>query len=216
MIYDLLKKNYPQFFEYKNYSKSGFIKFMKSCGFSFDVEKYNKSPQAFKLQYKSSLNSIKEDSRKGQKKTVSIRNKNKNYNPKQSLEYWIKLGLNKKEAQLKLDEYKKSNSPFSETFYLKRGYTEQQAKEKCMELYVLGALASLKKTQKPKTENIIKSILEKENIHYVQQYPVSLNKEERSFRKRKYVYDFYLPDFKTIIECNRNLLALRSKNIQRK
>lgn len=210
MIYDLLKRDYPQFFEYKNYSKSGFIKFMKAAGFTFDLLKYNSQQNYFKLQYKfpasTSLDELKkiqkQQAQDGQKKTIQIRKQDTAFNKKQSLQYWMSVCNDKQAAKKALDKYKKEASPFCMEFYIKRGYNEADARKHILRLNCMGALAALKKVQKPKTEEIVKNILEKNNIEYVCQYKIKLKKEEKRFRKSFYVYDFYLPKLNVLIDCH--------------
>lgn len=210
MIYDLLKRDYPQFFEYKNYSKSGFIKFMRSAGFTFNLEKYNKQQNWYKLQYRypkeTSIEQLKaiqkQLAQKGQKKLVEIRKKQPLYHPEYGLQHWIDVVGNEHDAKIALEKYKRERSPFCIDFYLKREFTEKQGRKEILKLNCMGALAALKVIQKPKTEEKIKQVLEKNNIEYTHQYRVRLKKDEQAFRKRFYVYDFYIPSKNLLIDCN--------------
>lgn len=210
MIYDLIKRDFPKIYNVLPTSKSGFIKFMHRNNFSFDVEQYNKQQNWFKLQYRypkgtsdEQLKAIQKlSAQSGQKKTVEIRKQSAIYHPEYGLQYWINITGNEQDANIALEKYKRTRSPFCVDFYLKRGFTENEGRKEILKLNCMGAMAALKTTQKPKTEEKIKEVLDKNNIEYTHQYKVRLKKDERCFRKRFYIYDFYIPSKNLLIDCN--------------
>jgi len=209
MIYDFLNRDFSHILKMFNINKRKFRNIINKQ-FIFDISGYNRQQNHFKLQYKfpkeTSLEQLKiiqkEYAQKGQKETIKIRNKKHAFNKKQSLEYWLSVFKDENEAKKALDKHKKESSPFCIEFYLRRGYSEVVGRKEMLKLNCMGALAALKKCQKPRTENTIKEILEKNNIEYVAQYKVKLKKEEKEFRKSFYVYDFYLPKLNVLIDCH--------------
>jgi len=160
---------------------------LQSAGLSFELAKYNKSPQWWKVQYRypkgyteaQIMEQIKKTSRAGQKKTVANRKKNGSYS---------RGGFERKWSPLVVD------------FYTGKGWDEESAKKRIKEICSSGAKAALRRTQSPTTEKRVATLLQAAGISYSQQFSI-LNENDEDDRKR-FVFDFLLPDKKTIIEVN--------------
>jgi G:T-mismatch repair DNA endonuclease (very short patch repair protein) len=182
---------------------------MKSQNFEFDIEAYNKMPQYFKLQYKFPkgyskeyiIKDISKQCKKAQLETAKIRKiKNKHYNKRQSLDFWLNQEYPLKEAKDKLEKDKKENSPLCKEFYIKRNISDYD--NIINKIRVDGAHSALKKASKPQTEKIIESILIKNDINYKSQFKISYLDHKQ--KNKSYIYDFLMCDFNTVIRCNGN------------
>lgn len=211
MIYQMINRDNKKCFNELNISQQTFSKLLKDK-IGFILHKDNqKTSTAFRSQFKFSKNTSIEEiesyylktSLKGQKGTVESRKKSgKPYNQKQTLEFWIEKTGNTEVAKERLDNYKRSNSPFCIEFWLKKGFDKDDANATISERAVKGAIGALKKTSQPKTEKRIEKLLRENNIKYSTQYRISLSKDEALYNKKCYIYDFYLPKFNLIIECH--------------
>jgi len=213
MIYDLLKRDHEIFFHECAINKKRFRKFIID-NFEWNKESYLKQQNFFKLQYKfpkeTTEDTLKEKQKLmcqlGQKKVIEIRKSNPDgFSPHQKLQFWLNKGLAHDDACVALKKFKQENSPFSVEFYLKRGYSHEQSLEKTKELHSLGASYALKRTQNPQTEQIIDKILKDFSnieIEYVRQFSITLNNNERLFRKTRYIYDFCIFAYSLVIECH--------------
>jgi len=180
-----------------------FRNILKSVGLSFDVKEYNKKPQWWKIQYrfpekytkKQIQECIKKTSNVGQKKTVALRKLNGTYGSQ---------------------EFRKEWSPFMVEFYTKKGWSTKAAKSRIKEICSQGARSALKKIQVPDTERKVAELLKEAGFSYSQQFTI-INEGKEDSRNR-FIYDFLLPDKKTIIEINgdfwhANPLMYRSSDI---
>lgn len=192
MIRDLLQRDYinentDEIIKKVVSCKQTFASILKSNDLHFDVSKYNKMPQSWKLQYrfpkqwteKEVQHEIATNSAKGQLKTVQIRKKKDKYNNFSFQKKW---------------------SPFVLEFYLSRGFTEDYAKKRIAEICSSGAKVALKVTQSPKTESKIAQILFELQIPFSRQFTIKNDSNED--KRLRFIYDFLLPDTKTIIEVN--------------
>jgi hypothetical protein len=212
MVWDMLKRDYSFVFEDYNISKKSFRKYLMKF-VKFDSKKYNKQQNCWKLQYKYPKDWSAEDllreqkriAREGQKATIKIRKSKENFIPQYTLSYWLQKSDNDIiEAEKLLQNYKQSISPCCVSFYLRKGYSEEEAKNIISKHAAIRGLKGLKKTQKPQTEKIIKKFLKKNNISYSSQFKISLLEGEKLYRTLWYVYDFFVKDFNLIIECQGN------------
>ena len=192
MVRELLLRDYPQVKEepvvcdFINDLQT-FRNVLKSVGLSFDVAKYNKKSQAWKIQFRfpswlseeEIKRQIKNSSSIGQKKTVEKRKKNNTYKPSFFDKKW---------------------SPLTLQFYTEKGWSEEEAQKRIREICSSGARRALKKTQKPSTEKKIKQVLENKRISFTTQFTIF--NESKTDDRIRFVYDFLLPDSKTIIEVN--------------
>jgi G:T-mismatch repair DNA endonuclease (very short patch repair protein) len=160
---------------------------LKENGLYFDLEKYNKMPQYWKIQYRFpkdwNIEQIKKEihtaSSLGQQITVEKRKVNGSYNNVIFDRKW---------------------SPLTVEFYTTKGYTEQYALERIKKICSNGAKQALKTTQKPSTEIKIESVLQEISKSYSTQFVI---KNDTTLDNRKsFIYDFLLPETKTIIEVN--------------
>lgn len=164
-----------------------FSNILKENGLFFSLEKYNRKPQQWKVQFKFpkdfSTEQIKEEikrtSREGQTITVAKRKKNNSY---------INI------------EFKNEWSPLMIEFYLSRGWTIEQAEKRLTDIRISGAKGALKKCHKPSTERKIADILADLMVPYSTQF--AIQNDNRNDKRNCFIYDFLLPDTKTIIEVN--------------
>jgi len=146
-------------------------------------------PQWFKLQYKYpkgwTTEQIHEDisnkAKIGQAKTIKIRIQKGN------------TGNTK---------FKREDSPLCIEFYTSRGFGEEFAKEQINDICLAGALSVCKGRKVFSTEEKIKKILHDKNLEFQTQFEIRLLNEEKTFNKRSYIYDFYVPERHLLIECN--------------
>lgn len=103
------------------------------------------------------------------------------------------------EAKDAATAYKRSNSPRCVEFYTKKGVSRNDAEMIISRNAIRGALASLKKTQKPTTELAIAQYFDCANIRYSCQYKIDLT-SPTSRRKKFFLYDFFLPDWNLLLE----------------
>lgn len=183
MIYDFLNKNHQSILG--KWSKKRFCRLLQAKGFSVKTNSYNKKDQYWKLQYKYSKDEIKKQCQKGQAKTIKIRKSSDVFNSKQASSLL----------------YRRENSPRCIEFYLKKGLPDEEAKQLIRKQATLGAIAALKKTQKPSTEKTIARWLEKNNIEFLTQVPLKCSIPS-IFGRKTLIYDFLIPDKKIIIEAN--------------
>lgn len=154
----------------------------------FNFNAYNKLPQIEKIKFKYSkkyteqqiLDDINYKCKQGQKNTIQIR---------------------KIKGNLGNPKFKRKDSPLCLEYYESRGFSENYANEHIQKICLAGALATLK-VSKYQTEETVKSILQEKNIEYKKQFELKLLDEEKKYNKKSYVYDFYVPNFNLIIECN--------------
>lgn len=184
MIYDLLIRDYN--FD-KEFSPTQFRSFIQRF-VKYDRLTWSKQKQSFKMQYRYPASfsvldiekDIIEQTRNAQKLTIEKRKQN---------------------GTLGNPLFKKTDSPLCIEFYTSRGFNVEFAKQKMLEIQLAGAIAN-QKTNHSGFEKKVQSIIEELNIHYVHQYKIRLLPEEKVFNKREYIYDFFLPDFNLLIECN--------------
>lgn len=173
---------------------------LRSHGFQCNQKAYNSKPQAWKLQYRYTEEKLRSFSIDGQKKTIKIRKSKNTFNPPQGVEFWMeKHNMTALEAQTASNTYKRQNSPRCAEFYIKKGWSQDQAKSIISNNAVQGALASLKRTQKPITESAVATYLNSARIRYSSQYKIDLL-APTSRRKKCFVYDFFLPDWNLLLE----------------
>jgi very-short-patch-repair endonuclease len=164
-----------------------FSSILKENGLFFSLEKYNKKPQAWKVQFRFpktfTIDQIGEEirrtSREGQQITVARRKQNDSYANREFRSEW---------------------SPLMMDFYLSRGWTVEQAERRLVSIRTSGAKAALKRCQKPSTECKIAAILGSLMIAHSSQF--ELPNENPADKRSCFIYDFLLPDTKTIIEVN--------------
>jgi G:T-mismatch repair DNA endonuclease (very short patch repair protein) len=194
MIKDLIKRDYidentKEIVKHIVCAKShqAFSIILKENGLSFNIEKYNKMPQYWKIQYRFpkewSIEQIKKDisrtSNAGQSITVEKRKTNGSYNN---------------------TIFKRSWSPLTIEFYISRGYTKEYAIERIKNICSNGAKKALKIVQKPSTEKKIEAILQELGKSYSTQFV--LNNTDMKDQRKNFIYDFLIPDTKVIIEVN--------------
>lgn len=169
-------------------------------GYKCNVKAYNSKPSEWKLQYRYTKEELRKFSSDGQKKTIEKRKANADFNPPQGVQYWIdNHGLGLVEAKDAATAYKRSNSPRCVEFYTKKGVSRNDAEMIISRNAIRGALASLKKTQKPTTELAIAQYFDCANIRYSCQYKIDLT-SPTSRRKKFFLYDFFLPDWNLLLE----------------
>lgn len=185
--------------------------FRNFCNFNLlKLHKDNqKTSNAFRKQYDypkgTSIEQIERDllvlSYKGQEKTVKIRKENKTYNTQYTVEYWMKKeNLTYAQAIERLSSYKQSISPFCKEFYLKKGFSIEEAIEKSTVYKVLGAHATIKKCQTSNVEKDVEKFLKENKVSYSTQFKILLDDSEKIYNKRFYSYDFIVGN--TVIEVN--------------
>lgn len=161
----------------------------KAGGYVFCLKTYNKMPQSWKLQFRFpkdfTLEQIKKEisnsCREGQKSTVSKRKKNNSY---------------------RNQKFHRANSPLCIEFYLKRGFDKNYAKKRIKNICSNGAKAALRKVQLPSTEKKIKELLISNGRDFTTQFVIHNKKGEYYDSRKTFIYDFLLPNAKTIIEVN--------------
>ncbi len=214
MIFDMIKRDYWNN-ELEEDFKLNSTKFTNFCKQNFiflskqNLDCYLEKPQWWKIQYRYPKNysvaqikeKIAEDGRRGFITAYNLRKKWPNYNKKNTIEWWTNQGLSETDAKEQIEKNNKSRSPYSVNFYLSRGFSEQEAKDKIIKLSIARGLKGLKKTQKPKTEKIVADVLNELQITFIPQYSIKLPKGY-SLRRKSFVYDFFIPKYKTIIDCN--------------
>lgn len=162
---------------------------------------YNKKPQAWKLQYRYSAKEVANQCAKGGAAAITIRKeRNAPYNGPQSPSYWEQQGLSPHAAQDRATKFKRQNSPRCPEFWEKRGFSPAEAKAKITTQAINGALACLKKTQKPRTEQLVAKFLKSCGIPFGTQLRVS-NTQSVDGRS-VFVFDFHIPSSNTLIEVN--------------
>lgn len=126
--------------------------------------------------------------------TCEKRKASGDYNKIYTLEYWIEKTGCPLLAEKKLEEYKRSISPWTTNFWTARGFDINEAQKKVSEYARRGARGTLKSTYgkcKSKLEMRIFEILAKETKDLVSQFFMG-----------PYAYDICHPDSKKIIEIN--------------
>ncbi len=124
------------------------------------------------------------------------RKKGTPYNPIQTLQYWIDIGLSKEDAQQRLIEYKRACSPFTVEFWKNKGFSESEAQEKAAALHKRGGFAtcaSLDKKFVSKLERDIFTELQKR---------LSRSLKPQHCIDGKFVYDICDLKSRKIIEVN--------------
>lgn len=164
-----------------------FANILKSNNLSFDLEKYNKMPQHWKIQYRFPKNYTEEQIKQEIRNTSSAGQKITVNNMKNNGSYHNRV-------------FDKSWSPFSLDFYLKKGCTEKEAKERIKNICSNGAKACLKKGNCSSIEQKVKELLIDKGINFSHQYYVTNNKTEDT--RKNFVYDFLIVDKNIIIEVN--------------
>ena len=170
-------------------SVASFRSALKVGGFIYHSELYLKKPQWWKMQYKYpagwSVEEIKaackESSRAGQRKTVEQRKQNGSYINQPFQREW---------------------SPLVLEFYTSRGWTKKEAQNRLNKMRTDGAHAALKVCQKPWTEREVSSLLEELGFPYTAQLRLPNIKGAAYDERKNFVYDFFIPEEKIIIEVN--------------
>lgn len=124
------------------------------------------------------------------------RKKGTPYNPIQTLQYWVDMGLSIEDAQKKLLDYKRSCSPFTIDFWKNKGFSEEEAQEKASSLHKKGGIAactSLNKKFVSKLEQDIFKQLQERAFHSL---------KAQHCINGKFVYDICDLKSKKIIEIN--------------
>jgi len=194
MLRDKILRDYPQIKEDKRVRKvvaslQNFRNAFKDGGYKFCLEKYNKMPQSWKLQYrfpkeftvKQIEKEISNKCRESQKDTVLKRKENNSY---------------------KNQKFDRLNSPLCIEFYTTRGFDEEYAKKRVKSICSSGAKAALKVVQSPSTEKKIEEILLNNDFNFTTQFVVHNKKGEDYDKRKAFIYDFLLPETKTIIEVH--------------
>lgn len=203
MIFDLIQSQHSEVYEGFVATKGKLQDLLKAKGFLFDSQKYLRKTQQWKLQYRYTPEQVKEQCRKGQKATIDLRNEREFFTKVYSLKYWIDKGLDKETAQKELTLYKQRRSPWSVEFYISRGKSEQEAKEIVRSRASFAAVAGLKKSHKSNCEKVVKLFLEKNKILFSEQFPLKVQQDIKlSLGKRRVVFDFWLPEFNSLLEVN--------------
>jgi hypothetical protein len=202
MVYDYINLYYPDLL--KKYSKRRFCKLLKNKGFIFgNFLDFLKKPNEWRFQYRFSKEQLSQFSRGGQIVSNEKRKQKKHFNPKQHFEWWVEQGYNHDDAKKLSLNHRRENSPRCVEFYIKKGFSTEEAKEKISTLCALGAIAALKITQKPKTEKNVNLVLEKLKISYITQIPLKvLNEFKASTKRSTFYYDVYIPKHNCVIEIN--------------
>lgn len=210
MVFDLLKRDYwCDEFDNLQLNFGRFCSFCKRNSIRTNTDFYLAKPQWWKLQYKFPKNytieQIKErvnsDCSRGFWKGHENRKAKEVYTPKNRIEWWINKTSSLEEAQKACEFHKQAKSPYSIEFYLSRGISKEDGSSQITKLSISRGLKGLKKTQKPKTEKIVASVLKEYCISYTAQYNVKLPLLF-SKRRKTFVYDFYIPHCNLLIECN--------------
>lgn len=164
-----------------------FANILKSKGLFFDLKAYNLMPQYWKIQYRFPKNytteqikeEIKKSSSEGQKKTVDNRKINGSYLNQPFLKKW---------------------SPFTVDFYVNKGWSREAAQKRIKSICSKGALSALTKTQSPKTEDKIEVWLKE--LGYVYSKQLSIINDGLKDKRRRFVFDFFIPSANLLIEVN--------------
>ena len=164
-----------------------FANILKNQNLSFDFKKYNKMPQHWKLQYRFPKEYTEEMIKQEIKKTSSAGQK-------------ITVEKRKKAGTYYNQYFDKSWSPLTLDFYLKKGWTEERAKQRIKNICSNGAKKTLKNGSISSIEEKIKQLLIDKGIIFSHQYYVINNKTEDT--RRNFVYDFLIVDKNIIIEVN--------------
>jgi G:T-mismatch repair DNA endonuclease (very short patch repair protein) len=208
MIKDLLSRDYLN--SYTNEIMINIIRakqhqtfatILKDNNLTFNLKNYNKMPQHWKLQYRFPKDwsieqiqtEINKSSSEGQKTTVKNRINNGSYHSVIFDKKW---------------------SPFVVDFYTSKGWSENEAIQRIKQICSNGAKAALKVVQKPATEAKISQILEQFCKSFSTQFVIKNDCNED--KRKSFIYDFLLPETKTIIEVNGDFFhanpAIYSKN----
>ncbi len=200
MIFDFIKKQYPELLE--GWDLKRLKKILVKKNFKTDFKKYNCQNNFWKLQYRYSEEELKKIALDSQKETIKKRKeKQKNgnpYNPKQGLDYWILQGFSKEEAAEKSRNFKRENSPRCVEFYLKKGLIESKAQEIIKNNAIQAAIKSLKFCNNTSIEKTVSKFLMENNFLFSPQFRLNSNFSHRNY----FVYDFYLKNENILIECN--------------
>jgi G:T-mismatch repair DNA endonuclease (very short patch repair protein) len=171
-----------------NKTHQAFANILKSNNFFFDIKKYNKMPQYWKIQYRypkeyteeQIREEIKKTSSQGQKKTVEKRLKNGSY---------------------KTVEFHKCWSPLTIEFYLNKGWTEEKAKKRIKQICSNGAKKALKRGSRISSiEQKIKEILIDKNTTFSQQFHMKNDNGED--KRIRFFYDFFIIEKNILLEVN--------------
>lgn len=128
--------------------------------------------------------------------THDIRRKRENYNYNQTIQHWIDSGFSEKVAEIKLLEFKRSCSPFTVEFWVKKGLTAEQAQEKASSIHKKGGIAACISLGEEGVSRLEKDIFD--------QIKLRLNRQIKSQHciNGKFVYDICDLNAKKIIEVN--------------
>jgi very-short-patch-repair endonuclease len=124
------------------------------------------------------------------------RKKGTPYNPKQTLEYWVGLGLSEDEAHQSLLEYKRACSPFTAEFWKRKGLTDEHAQERATSLHKRGGFSACASLNKKFVSKLERDIL------YHLQARVTRPLKQQHCIDGKFVYDICDLEKKKIIEVN--------------
>jgi len=165
-----------------------FANILKSNKLYFDLEKYNKMPQHWKIQYRfpkehteeQIKQEIKKSSAEGQKKTVEKMKASGSYKGRQFHRSW---------------------SPLTTEFYTKKGWTEEEATKAIKEICANGAKKTLKNVSYVSgIEQKIKELLIEKNVSFSQQF--YLKNDQNIDNRTRFFYDFYILEKNILIEVN--------------
>lgn len=202
MVLDWLRKEHPNILNgLEPIKRDSFGVFCKRHGLIVNSVEYNRRPNIWKLQYRYSRAKIRAMAQDGQEKAIYKRRVAGWTNSKQSIEYWLKESNGDANlATQRLTSFKRSNSPKCPEFWIRKGFSLKEAHDRISHDAITGALASLRKASKPKTEEKVAALLAATGIRFSQQY-VLKNTIGLDSRKRL-VFDFFLPDYETLVEVN--------------
>ena len=207
-IYALLERDHLEIFQALDIKYQAFFALMKREGYAVTTQSA-KTSTAYRRQFQfpatTPLDEIEKlsrlESRLGQEKTVKARKENGTYGLQYTAPFWESKGMTKKEAEVQAKLHGRQTSPLCVEFWLKKGKSLEDAKSEVSRIAVAGALGSLRKSHKPKTEKRLAAFLDEMGVNYRTQFKVSIPANERKYRKRVYVFDFLIEDH-LIVDCH--------------
>ena len=128
--------------------------------------------------------------------THEKRRKGSAYSKDNTAEYWMeKCGLSYEDALEKARQHKREKSPFSIAHWIKKGFSEEAAREQTKKYHHAGGVAATKKCGSICTSNLERQIY----THLVADFPLLVSQHTVN---DIFVYDICLPSRKKIIEVN--------------
>jgi len=199
MLADLIYRDYQEIANRYKFSKNVIRSLLIAKNIKHDNKKYLKLPQEIKVQFKYpatfSIDDIRSDinhrSKIGAAKTSSLRKTWKHYNPKNTPEYYEKLGHDKEISEKIALEYRKSNSPFSKSF---TNYKNSDEAQSCIS--ELSRNRGLKGLLSMRTGV---SLLERKVCVELEKCGLTCKQQ---FQCGRYSYDIFIEKFNLIIEIN--------------